>query len=65
MQPSYNFIIESEGSGHTLFVDGRKLAKFATIGDAEARANEIARRPLHFELDFMWTLTDLEIRVAT
>jgi hypothetical protein len=64
------FLIESESSGHKLFLDGREISTFATLRAAEAEANKIANRlehgaSLRFELDFMWTLSDLEIRAAT
>jgi hypothetical protein len=64
------FLIESESSRHKLLLDGREISTFATLGAAEAEANEIANRlvpgaNLRFELDFKWTLSDLEIRAAT
>ena len=70
MRQSYNFLIESERSGHTLFFNGHQIATFTTLDAAEAEANEVASRAvpgatLRFELDFKWTLTDLEIRGAT
>jgi hypothetical protein len=70
MRKSYNFLIESELSGHKLFLNGHEIAKFATLDAAEAEANKVANRlvpgaTLRFELDFKWTLTDLEMRVAT
>ena len=63
-------MIESERSGHRLLVNGQKIATFATLEAAEAEASKVANRTilgatLRFELDFKWTLTDLEIRVAT
>ena len=63
------FLIESESSRHKLLLDGREISTFATLGAAEAEANEIAGRlvpgaSLRFELDFKWTLSDLEIRAA-
>ena len=63
-------MIESERSGHRLLVNGQKIATFATLAAAEAEANKVAGRAvpgvtLRFELDFKWTLTDLEIRAAT
>jgi hypothetical protein len=66
---SYMFSIESERSKHKLLQDGRELATFATIAAAEAEANRVAAQvvpgaTLRFELDFKWTLTDLEIRAA-
>ena len=70
MRKSYTFLIESERSGHKLFLNGQKIAMFATFEAAEAEANKAAGRvvpgaTLRFELDFKWTLSELEIRVAT
>jgi hypothetical protein len=70
MRQSYNFLIDSESSGHTLLLNGQKIARFATLDAAEVAANKVANRAvpgaiLKFELDFKWTLTDLEIRAAT
>ncbi|HEV3440726.1 MAG TPA: hypothetical protein VG122_25450 [Gemmata sp.] len=70
MRQSYNFLIDSELSGHTLFLNGQEIARFATLDAAEGAANKVANRAvpgaiLKFELDFKWTLTDLEIRAAT
>jgi hypothetical protein len=64
------FLIESERSRHKLFVDRREAATFSTLGAAEAEANRVANQVvpgsiLKFDLDLKWTLTDLEIRVAT
>jgi len=49
---------------------GGKLFTFSTLEAAEAEANSIASyvvpgSTLRFELDFKWTLSDLEIRAAT
>jgi hypothetical protein len=70
MRKNYNFLIESERSGHKLFLNGEEIAKFPSLEAAEAEANKIADQAipgakLRFELDFKWTLTDLEIRGAT
>jgi hypothetical protein len=70
MPKTYTFLIESERSGHRLFVNGQKIATFATLDAAKAEAAKVADRAvpgatLRFELDFKWTLTDLEIRAAT
>jgi len=70
MRKNYNFFIESEPAGHRLSLNGQEVATFATLDAAEAEANKIANRAvpgtnLKFELDFMWTLTDLEMRAAT
>jgi hypothetical protein len=70
MRQSYNFLIDSESSRHTLLLNGQKIARFATLDAAEVAANKVANRAvpgaiLKFELDFKWTLTDLEIRAAT
>ena len=64
------FVIESELSRHTLFLNGRAVGTFATVDAAEKEAIEVANyaapgNKLHFELDFKWTLSDLEIRAAT
>jgi hypothetical protein len=69
MRKSYNFMIESELSGHKLFLNGQEISTFPTLAAAEAEANKIAGRAvagatLRFDLDFKWTLTDLEIRGA-
>jgi hypothetical protein len=73
MRKNYNFLIESERSGHKLFLNGEEIARivrFPSLEAAEAEANKIADQAipgakLRFELDFKWTLTDLEIRGAT
>ena len=70
MRKNYNFLIDSGRSGHTLSLNGQKIATFATLDAAEAEANKVANRivpgtTLRFELDFKWTLSDLEIRAAT
>jgi hypothetical protein len=69
MQPTYNFLIESELSKHKLYLNGQLIETFATLGAAEAEANQIANRvapgaDLKFGLDFKWTLSDMEIRLA-
>jgi hypothetical protein len=69
MRRSNTFLIESESSRHELSLDGRKISTFATLAAAEAEANKVANRlapgaKLRFELDFKWTLSDLEIRAA-
>ena len=70
MTKSYTFLIESERSRNKLLLNGQEIATFATLEAAEAEANKVAGRAvpgakLRFELDFKWTLTDLEIRAAT
>src|ERR1700681_3207243 len=60
MRKSYNFMIESEPSGHRLFLNGQEIAAFPTLEAAEAEANKIADRAipgtqLRFDLDFKWT----------
>jgi hypothetical protein len=70
MRKSYNFFIESERAGHKLALNGQEIATFTTLDAAEAEANKIANRAvpgnhLRFELDFKWTLSDLEMRAAT
>jgi hypothetical protein len=69
MRQSYNFLIDSELSGHRLLLNGQEIARFATLDAAETEATKIANRAvpgatLKFDLDFGWTLTDLEIRGA-
>jgi hypothetical protein len=70
MRTNHLFLIDSDSSGHRLSVDGNGIGRFATLDAAEAKATQIARRfmpeaTLRFELDFKWTLSDSEIRVAT
>jgi len=70
MQQTYNFVIDSESARHRLCLNGRQLATFATLDAAKAEANKVANSAvpgtkLNFELDFKWTLSDLEIRGAT
>ena len=70
MRKSYNFLIESERSRNKLLLNGQEIATFTTLEAAEVEANKVANRTvpgatLRFELDFKWTLTDLEIRAAT
>ena len=70
MRTSNTFLIESEPPRHRLLLNGREILTFATLEAAEAEASKIAGRTvpgatLRFELDFKWTLTDLEIRAAT
>ena len=70
MRSNNIFLIESESSRHRLLLNEQTLGTFATLDAAEAEANKVANRrvpgtTLHFALDFKWTLTDLEIRVAT
>jgi hypothetical protein len=67
---NYNFLIDSERAEHKLSLNGQEIATFATLDAAEAEANKVANRlvpgaNLRFELDFKWTLTDLEMRAAT
>ena len=69
MRTSNTFLIESARSRHTLFLDGRQLLTFTTLEAAKAEASKIASyvvpgSTLRFELDFKWTLSDLEIRAA-
>jgi hypothetical protein len=70
MRTSHIFLIDSDSAGHRLTVDGNGTGTFPTLGAAEAKATHIAQRflpaaTLRFELDFKWTLSDLEIRAAT
>lgn len=69
MRRSNIFVIESELSRHKLLLNGQEISTFATRETAEAEASKIAKRivpgaTLRFELDFKWTLSDLEIRAA-
>lgn len=64
------FLIESDRSGNRLSLNGKSVAMFDTLYEAEAEAQNVANRAvpgasLKFELDFKWTLSDLEIRAAT
>jgi hypothetical protein len=70
MQKNYNFLIDSEPSKHTLSLNLQKIGTFSTLEAAEAEANKIARHTiadakLVFGLDFKWTISDFESRVAT
>ena len=70
MQKNDLFLIESDRSGNKLSLNGRDIATFATLDAAEVEAQEVASRAvpgasLKFELDFKWTLSELEIRGAT
>jgi len=70
MRKNYTFLIESERSRNKLLLNGQEIATFTTLEAAEVEANKVANRTvpgatLRFELDFKWTLTDLEIRAAT
>jgi hypothetical protein len=70
MQTSHIFLIESDSAGHRLRLDGQDRGTFATLEAAEEAGDRIARHfapaaELTFQLDFKWTLSDLEIRAAT
>ena len=70
MQTSNMFLIESEQSRHKLLLNGDEIASFDTLEAAEEEATDVATRALpgatlRFELDFNWTLTELETRAAT
>ena len=70
MQSNNTFMIESEMSTHRLLFNGQPIGTFPTLDAAEREAVELAKRvfpgvELRFELDFKWTLSDLEIRSAT
>jgi hypothetical protein len=69
MRNTHTFVIESDKARHDLLVDGQIIASFSTLEAAEVAASGIASRVLpgallKFELDFKWTLSDLEMRVA-
>ena len=70
MTTDNTFVIESGRSRHRLSLNGRELSSFTTLDAAETEARKIAAylvpgAALRFELDFKWTLSDLEIRAAT
>ena len=70
MQQNDLFVIESDRTGNRLSLNGLNIATFATLDAAEVEAQKVAGRAvrgasLKFELDFKWTLSDLEIRAAT
>jgi hypothetical protein len=70
MTTNHIFLVNSDSSGHRLSVDGNEIGTFATLNEAEEQAVHIARgyvpaATLSFELDFKWTLTDLEVHAAT
>ena len=70
MPTNHIFLIDSDWSGHRLTVDGNGAGTFGSLSAAEAMAAYIALRflptaTLKFELDFKWTLSDLQIRAAT
>ena len=70
MRTNHIFLIDSDSAGHRLTVDGNGARTLPTLGVAEAQAAHIARRflstaTLRFELDFKWTLSNLEVRAAT
>lgn len=59
------FLIESDSAGHRPSVDGRESGIFAALDAADDIARRfLAAAALTFELDFKWTLSDLEIRAA-
>ena len=68
-QTNHLFLIDSDSFGHRLSVDGEAVGKFRTLKLAEAKATEIGRlfvpeATLRFEMDFKWTLSEVEIRAA-
>ena len=70
MRNTHTFVIESDGAKHDLLLDGQTIGSFSTFEAAEVAANGIASRTapgasLKFQLDFKWTLSDLEMRAAT
>ena len=70
MQGNNVFLIESEQSSHRLVFNGQQIGTFDNLDAAERKATELAERvfpgvTLRFELEFKWTLSDLEIRSAT
>jgi hypothetical protein len=70
MRTTFNFLIDSDRSGHRLRLNGRQIGVFATLDAAEVEAERVASSAvpgatLRFELDFKWTLSDLETRAAT
>jgi hypothetical protein len=70
MQKNDLFLIESDRSGNRLSLNGKSVGTFDTLDEAEAEAQNVANRAvpgasLKFELDFKWTLSELEIHAAT
>ena len=70
MSKTHIFVIESDKARNDLLLDGQTIGSFSTLEAAEVAANGIANHAapgasLKFELDFKWTLSDLEMRVAT
>jgi hypothetical protein len=70
MRSTSRFLIESASSRHRLFLNEKEIATFASLDAAEAEANLIANLAapgiaLQFQLDFKWTLSDLELRTAS
>ena len=70
MQNNDLFLIESDRFGNKLSLNGQDIATFATLDAAEVEAQKVAScavpgASLKFELDFKWTLSELEIRAAT
>jgi hypothetical protein len=70
MSTCHIFLIDSDSSGYRLSIDGAGIGIFPTLRAAEANAAHLAgalapHATLRFELDFKWTLSDLEIRTAT
>ena len=70
MQKNDLFLIESDRFGNKLSLNGQDIASFPTLHAAEAEAQKVASHAvpgalLKFELDFKWTLSELEIRAAT
>jgi hypothetical protein len=70
MRNQNTFVIESARSRHRLLLNAREISTFTSLEAAEAEAGRIAERAvpgatLRFELDFKWTLSDLEMRAAT
>ena len=70
MQKNDLFLIESDAFGNRLSLNGQSVGTFPTLDAAETEAKKDANRTvpgasLKFELDFKWTLSDLEIRAAT
>ena len=70
MQKNDLFLIESDGFRNRLSLNGQSVGTFPTLDAAETEAKKVANRTvpgasLKFELDFKWTLSELEIHAAT
>lgn len=63
------FLIDSDSSGHRLPLDEEEIGTFPTLNSAEEKAVDIAHvfratATPRFELNFAWTLSDVQVRGA-